>query len=108
MLFAEAMDGLEASKEPVVIQKGDGTPLEVPGDLGARAAFIRAGQGIVDSQVKLHGLLDGAAPLPSNTTFAQVIVLPKSPKAYRLIDAEPKVVDALPEPADQTERKESA
>jgi hypothetical protein len=101
-LYNEAIEGLEASKEPVVLTKADGSVIEVR-DLRARAAFIRAGQGIVDSQAKLHGLYDQpAGPLFGDVVFHSVIMMPK---LTDLEPREPKVVDALPEPTDTLDKK---
>jgi hypothetical protein len=89
------MDGLEDSKKPVTLTRADGSVVEVR-DLRARAAFIRAGQGIVDSQAKLNGLYDQpAGPRLDVAVFECVIQMPK------LADLEPRksqlqVVDALP------------
>jgi hypothetical protein len=106
-LFAEALEGLAVSKQPITIDKGDGEVITVPPDLRARAAFIRCGQGIVDSQAKLHGLHESQPPPLGNVVFAQVIVLPKLTAAElaaeadsgSVIDVSPAAaVNALPEP----------
>jgi hypothetical protein len=100
LLFREALDGLEAAKEPITLRKGDGSEVVVPGDLPARAAFVRAAPDVLSLYAELSGVMDSPPPtLNSNVVYSQVIVLPKSPAAYRFLDAEPKVVEALPEPA---------
>jgi hypothetical protein len=48
LLWSESLDGLEAAKEPVRVKRPDGAELEIPGDLRARAGFIREGRQIVE------------------------------------------------------------
>jgi hypothetical protein len=68
LLWDEALDGLEASKEPVQVQKPDGSMVELPGDLRARAAFIREARSVVGLSAEISGELAG----PS--IFVQVVV----------------------------------
>jgi hypothetical protein len=50
-LWGEAVDGLKAAKEPVVLTKADGSTVEVPGgDLRARAGFIREARQVLELQ----------------------------------------------------------
>jgi hypothetical protein len=51
-LWDEALDGLEAAKQPITIDKGNGEVITVPPDLRARAGFIKCGQSIIDSPGK--------------------------------------------------------
>lgn len=57
MLWSESMSGLEAAKQPVIIKKPDGSIVEVPGDLRARAGFIREGRELVKLQAEATGEL---------------------------------------------------
>ena len=40
-LFHEAIEGLEATKQPIRLKKPDGSVIELPGDLRVRPGFIR-------------------------------------------------------------------
>jgi hypothetical protein len=67
LLWDEAMSGLEASKEPVQIEKPDGSIVELR-DLRARASFIREARSVVGLTAGVSGELAG----PS--IFVQVVV----------------------------------
>jgi hypothetical protein len=67
LLWDEAMSGLEASKEPVQIEKPDGSIVELR-DLRARASFIREARSVVGLTAEISGELAG----PS--IFVQVVV----------------------------------
>ena len=54
-LWQESLDGLQATKEPVRISKPDGSSLEIPGDLRARAAFIREGRQVLELVAAANG-----------------------------------------------------
>jgi hypothetical protein len=47
-LWVESLGGLEASKEPLQIQRRDGSTLTVPGDLRSRVGFLREARGVVE------------------------------------------------------------
>lgn len=54
-LWGDALDGLEASKKPLIVTKADGTEIEVPGDLRCRAAFLNVATKIVQTGGRIHG-----------------------------------------------------
>jgi hypothetical protein len=58
LLWDEALDGLEASKEPVQVQKPDGSIVEIR-DLRARASFIREARSVVGLTAEVSGELAG-------------------------------------------------
>jgi len=66
LLWGESMDGLSASKEPIQITKPDGTQLEIPGDLRARAGFLREARSILALQGEANGDLKGDDSLGTN------------------------------------------
>jgi hypothetical protein len=62
-LWSESMDGLEAAKESVVITKPNGVSIEVPGDLRARAAFVREGRQVLELQGEVSGAYSRGQPM---------------------------------------------
>jgi len=74
ILWSEALDGLEASKEPIVLSKPDGSKLEISGgDLRARAAFVRAGRDVVQLSAELSGELAGQSIAINNVILVPMI-----------------------------------
>ena len=57
MLWDETLDGLEAAKQPITVQRPDGTSMELPGDLRARAGFIRTARDVLHLGAELSGEL---------------------------------------------------
>jgi hypothetical protein len=57
LLWGEALSGLEAAKEPIRIEKPDGSIVEMPGDLRARSGFIREGRQVLELQAAVTGNL---------------------------------------------------
>jgi len=114
-LWGEALDGLEASKVPVVLTKADGSIVEVHNH-SARASFIRVAKDIIQSQIELAQ--NQAPSLYSNVTFANVILMPKTPdiegpegdelelpsrtygpdRKIITVKPEPKIINVTPEP----------
>ena len=98
LLWNEALDGLEAAKQPIVVTRPDGSKLEVPGDLRARAGFIRAGRDVLHLDSELRGLLDPQARHVT-VNVLQVIMSPK--------EQEPDTIDIQPLPADEPARPDN-
>ena len=99
LLFREALAGLEDSKQPIVVNKGNGT-LEIPGDLRARAAFVRAARDVLSLDAELSGVYDDqAAPHFGEVVFQNVILMPKT----TTVETRAKVVEVQPEPAALTD-----
>jgi hypothetical protein len=69
-LWAESIDGLEASKETIKVLKPNGESLEVPGDLRSRVGFIREGRGVLE----LAGLATGHFQRGGEPSGAQVAI----------------------------------
>jgi hypothetical protein len=71
-LWSESIDGIEASKESLTIHKPDGTCVEVPPDLRARAGFIREARSVLELQGEASGHLIRGQPVSSQV----IIVVP--------------------------------
>jgi hypothetical protein len=56
-LWGESIAGLEDSKAPVTINRPDGSSMKVPGDLRARAGFIRSAKDVLQLSAQLSGEL---------------------------------------------------
>jgi hypothetical protein len=99
-LWSELEECLRLAREPVVIVKPDGSTLEVPVDLRTRSSVIRAGKDVIDLDARLNGLYDNPAAAPfGSVVFQSVIMMPKITDLEPPQRPDPKVVDALPEPA---------
>lgn len=72
-LWTESLDGLELSKVPITLTKADGTITELPGDLRARAGFIREARSVLELQGAATGELVRGQP---NQVGQVVIVVP--------------------------------
>jgi hypothetical protein len=104
-LWDEVADCLADAKKPTVIQKNDGTTIEVPLDLKTRSSVVRAGVGVVDLGAKLSGLYDPqAGPRFGDCVFVNVIQMPKTSDLEHPERLAPKVIDAVAEPSEE-ERK---
>jgi hypothetical protein len=76
LLWAESLDGLSAAKEAVTVSRADGSEVKLPGDLRARAAFLREARGVVDLDSRLAGLFDA----PGGSLTVNVVALLLQPK----------------------------
>ena len=90
-LWAESLDGLELSKEPITLTKADGSTTELPGDLRARASFIREARSVLELQGAATGELIKGQP---NQIGQVLIVVPARPpggkaEEYQVIDISP-------------------
>lgn len=90
-LWNESLDGLELSKEPITLAKPDGSTIEMPGDLRARAGFIREARSILELQGAASGELIKGQP---NQIGQVIIVVPARPpggeaEEYPIIDIAP-------------------
>jgi hypothetical protein len=74
LLWTESLEGLEASKEPITITRPNGSSLELPGDLRARAGFVREARSVLELQGEATGHLVKGQTGP---TFAIQIVMPQ-------------------------------
>jgi hypothetical protein len=87
-LWAESLDGLELSKEPITLRKPDGSSVELPGDLRARVGFLREARNLLELQGTASGdLIRGQA----NQIGQVLIVCPAMPAGvepveYQIID----------------------
>ena len=54
-LWHESLDGLDATKEAIRIEKANGSVIELPGDLRARAGFIREGRQVLELVAAANG-----------------------------------------------------
>jgi hypothetical protein len=90
-LWAESLDGLMVSKEAVTMTKPDGSTIELPGDLRARAGFIREARSVLELQGAATGdLIRGQA----NQIGQVLIVCPAMPAGaqateFQVIDISP-------------------
>jgi hypothetical protein len=75
-LWNESLDGLALSKEPITVKKPDGTSLELPGDLRARAGFIREARSVLELQGEVTGDFIKGQPFAGNIQVQ--IVMPAS------------------------------
>jgi hypothetical protein len=66
MLWDESLDGLEAAKQPITVQRPDGASMELPGDLRARAGFIRTARDVLHMSAELSGELAQPATINGN------------------------------------------
>jgi hypothetical protein len=78
MLWDEALDGLEAAKQPITVQRPDGTSMELQGDLRARAGFIRTARDVLHLGAELSGEL--AQPATINADIFLVCDFVRSPQ----------------------------
>jgi hypothetical protein len=78
MLWDEALDGLEAAKQPITVQRPDGASMELPGDLRARAGFIRTARDVLQLGVELSGEL--GQPATINADILLVCDFVRSPQ----------------------------
>lgn len=90
LLWNESIEGLEASKEPLVITKPNGSTIEVPGDLRARAGFVREARKVLELQGEATGDLVSGQP---NQIGNVIIVLPAPRPGSTPADYEEQVVD---------------
>jgi hypothetical protein len=99
-LWTESVNGLEAAKQPIKVRRPDGAELELPGDLRARAAFLREGRGVLElAGVATAAWGPGAGQLPAEINLALIVQIPRSAPVPPPAGA---VVDLLP----ATEREE--
>jgi hypothetical protein len=90
-LWAESIDGLELSKEPITVRKPDGSSVDLPGDLRARVGFIREARSVLELQGAATGeLVKGQ----SNQIGQVVIVVPERQPGVEPVDY--RVIDILP------------
>lgn len=89
LLWNESLDGLAVSKEPVTITKPDGTTLELPGDLRARAGFIREARSVLELQGAASGELIKGQP----NLIGGVWVVYPSPSPSAVATAAYQVID---------------
>jgi hypothetical protein len=90
-LWAESIDGLELSKEPITLRKPDGSSIELPGDLRARVGFLREARSVLELQGAATGdLVRGQ----SNQIGQVVIVVPARPPSGEPIEF--PIVDIAP------------
>jgi len=54
-LWHESLDGLEATKEAIHIEKANGSVIELPGDLRAPAGFMRGGRQVLELAATANG-----------------------------------------------------
>jgi hypothetical protein len=73
LLWTESLEGLEVSKERIRINKPDGSSVEIPGDLRARAGFVLEARSVLELQGEATGHLVKGQTGP---TFAIQIVVP--------------------------------
>ena len=96
-LWREFKEGLAVAKERVVLTKPDGSKIEVPGDLRARAAFLRVGRDTLHLDSELKGLLDQQARSVT-VNVLHVIMSPKCPGVYSPEAPGEPVIDLQPNP----------
>jgi hypothetical protein len=94
-LWNESLEGLDAAKEPIVIARPDGTEMEMPGDLRARAAFIREARQVLELQGAATGGMGNGSV--SNTL---IVLMPTAPAIEPPIDAEWEPVEEEQEHTD--------
>ncbi len=70
-LWAESLDGLELSKEPITLRKSDGSTVELPGVLRAPAGFIREARSILE----LQGAASGELVRGQSNQIGQVVIV---------------------------------
>jgi len=78
LLWNESLNGLEASKEPIMLRKLDGGVLALPGDLRARSGFIRAARDVLHLGAELSGELSSPAGL--NNTIINLVCVSAGPE----------------------------
>jgi transposase-like protein len=72
-LWGESIEGLNDSKEPIVLHKADGSSIEIKGgDLKARPGFIREARQVLELQGEATGELVRGQPA---NQFAQIVIV---------------------------------
>ncbi len=89
-LWLESLAGLESSKQPIRIEKPDGTVAELPPDTRARAAFIREARQSLKLQAMANGGLN-VAPAGLITIVLPATTRDRIPgQDIQVIDIEPR------------------
>jgi hypothetical protein len=76
-LWNEIEECMALAKEPITLRRPDGSTIELPCDVRARASVIREGRGVLDLLGHVTGEFRPGAE-PQNVTLIKVIALPKA------------------------------
>jgi hypothetical protein len=78
LLWSESIEGLEASKAEIKVHGRDGSEMTIPGDLRARAAFLREGRGILELAGAATGAWGGpGGGPPAEINLALIVGIPR-------------------------------
>jgi hypothetical protein len=76
-LWNEIEECMALAKEPITLRRPDGSTIELPCDVRARASVIREGRGVLDLLGQVTGEFRQGTE-PQNVTLIKVISLPKA------------------------------